>query len=147
MTEHTGTQHAGTERSAAGRPDRLLISSGGPWEARVGYSRAVRAGSHVYVAGTTGTRPDGSVPELVGDQARLALETIEVALAEAGASVADVVRLRVYVTDIEEWEAVADALVERFGDIRPAMTMVEVRRLILPAHRVEIEAEAIAGAE
>ncbi|MEZ4553754.1 MAG: Rid family hydrolase [Dehalococcoidia bacterium] len=122
---------------------RQRISSGGPWEARVGYSRAIRVGSHVWVSGTTGTRTDGTVPESAADQARLALETIERALADAGAAVADVVRVRVYVTDIEEWESVADALVARFGEVRPAMTMVEVSRLILPTHRVEIEVDAI----
>ncbi|MGE0227963.1 MAG: Rid family hydrolase [Dehalococcoidia bacterium] len=126
-------------------PGRQHISSGGPWEARVGYSRAVRVGGHVWVSGTTGTRTDGTVPESTADQARLALETIERALTDAGATMADVVRVRVYVTDIEEWESVADALVARFGEVRPAMTMVEVTRLILPAHRIEIEVDAIAA--
>lgn len=122
---------------------RTRVSSGGPWEARVGYSRAVRVGDHVWVAGTTGTRPDGTIPEGVGPQARLALDTIEQALIEAGASIADVVVSRTYVVDIDEWEAVADQLRERFSDVRPAMTMVEVSRLMAPEHLVEIEVEAV----
>lgn len=124
---------------------RHRVSSGGPWEERVGYSRAIRVGDQVWVSGCTGTRPDGSVPSGVREQTRLALETIERALTELGAGIEDVVVARIYVTDIEEWESVADALSERLGVIRPAMVMVQVARLILPKHRVEIEVEAIAG--
>ncbi len=122
---------------------RQRVSSGGPWEERVGYSRAVRVGDHVWVAGTTGTHPDGTIPEGAGPQARHALDTIERALIDAGASVADVVVTRTYVVDIDEWEQVAEALKERFGAVRPAMTMVEVSRLMAPEHRVEIEVEAV----
>lgn len=124
---------------------RQRVSSGGPWEERIGYSRAVRAGDHVWVSGTTGTRPDGSVPEGTEAQARLALDTIEGALREAGASGDEAVRVRIYVTDIEEWQAVGALLHERFGRAKPAMTMVQVARLIDPAHRIEIEVEAVAG--
>lgn len=122
---------------------RLRVSSGGPWEERVGYSRAVRVGDHVWVSGTTGTQPDGSIPEGAEGQARLALDTIERALIDAGAAIADVVAARIYVVDINEWERVGDALRDRFGDVRPAMSMVEVSRLMAPEHRVEIEVEAV----
>jgi enamine deaminase RidA (YjgF/YER057c/UK114 family) len=97
------------------------------------------------VSGCTGTRADGTVPEGVIEQARLALDTIARALSDAGATIEDVVRARIYITDIEEWESVAGALVERFGRVRPAMTMVQVARLILPEHRIEIEVEAVVG--
>lgn len=126
---------------------RTRISSGGPWEDRVGYSRAIRVGDHVWVAGTTGTRPDGSVPDDLGAQARLALDTIEQALNDAGAAISDVVATRTYVVDIDEWEAVADALRDRFDAVRPAMTLVEVSRLMAPEHLVEIEVEAVISSD
>jgi enamine deaminase RidA (YjgF/YER057c/UK114 family) len=125
--------------------ERLRVSSGGPWEDRVGYSRAVCVGDQVWVSGSTGTQPDGSIAEGAGAQTRAALDTVERALHEAGASIADVVRVRNYVVDITEWEEVADALRERFGTVRPAMTMVEVTRLISPAQRIEIEVDAVVG--
>ena len=121
---------------------RTLVSSGGPWEDRVGYSRAVRVDNNVWVSGTTGTRPDGTIPDGTEAQARLALDTIEQALVDVGASIGDVVAVRIYVVDIEEWERVGDALRDRFGDVRPAMAMVEVSRLLATGHRVEIEVEA-----
>ncbi|MDA0271171.1 MAG: RidA family protein [Chloroflexi bacterium] len=124
---------------------RQRISSGGPWEARVGYSRAVRVGDHIWVSGTTGTTPDGYIPPGALSQTRLALDTIESALTAAGSSAADVVAMRIYVTEIGRWEQIALALRERFGDARPAMSMVEVSRLIRPEHLVEIEVEAVAG--
>jgi enamine deaminase RidA (YjgF/YER057c/UK114 family) len=122
---------------------RKNVSSGGPWEARVGYSRAVRVGPHVWVAGTTAMTPDGLVG--VGDphaQARQALRTIAEALDQAGARLEDVVRTRIYVTDIDDWEAVARAHAEAFGTVRPAATMVEVSRLMTAEMLVEIEVEA-----
>jgi enamine deaminase RidA (YjgF/YER057c/UK114 family) len=127
---------------------RQLISSGRPWESQVGYSRAVRVGPFVHVSGTAGTNPDGSVagPDPY-QQARKALENIAAALKTAGASIRDVVRTRIYVTDINQWEAIARAHAEYFGDVRPAATMVEVRRLITPEMVVEIEAEAILSGE
>jgi enamine deaminase RidA (YjgF/YER057c/UK114 family) len=124
--------------------ERMRISSGGRWEPLVGYSRAVRVGPHVYVAGSTSADADGAV-RAPGDaymQARLALETARAALQAAGARMEDVVRTRMYVTDISRWEEVGRAHGECFADVRPAATMVEVRALIDPAMLVEIEVEA-----
>ena len=115
---------------------RRNISSGSPYESVMGYSRAVRVGSPISVAGTTGSGDD------VAAQTRDALRRIEAALNEVGATLRDVVRTRIYVTDITQWREVGDAHAEVFGDIRPAATMVEVSALIDPALRVEIEADA-----
>ena len=122
---------------------RRNISSGAPWEGVVGYSRAVRIGPHIAVAGTTGPGPAYDI----GAQTREALRRIEIALNQAGAMLSDVVRTRIYVTDISRWREVAAVHSEVFGEIRPAATMVEVAALIAPELLVEIEADAYSASE
>lgn len=128
---------------------RRRVSSGTEWEATVGYSRAVRADGRVHVAGTTATDADGD-PVAPGDayaQTRHALGLVAEALADAGADIEDVVRTRLFVTDIDDWEAIGRAHGETFGDVRPAATMVEVSALVHPDLVVEIEAEAVVEGE
>ena len=124
---------------------RQRVRTGAPWESIVGYCRAVRVGPHISVSGTAPVGDDGSVVG-AGDayvQTKRCIEIIEKALEEAGAGLADVVRTRMYVTDISQWEAIGRAHGEAFGDILPASAMVEVSQLIDPAMLVEIEADAI----
>jgi enamine deaminase RidA (YjgF/YER057c/UK114 family) len=117
---------------------RKLISSGSEFESAVGYSRAVRVGQYVAVAGTTGAGPADDIAA----QTRDALRRIEIALGQAGAALSDVVRTRIYVTDISRWREVGDVHAQVFGEIRPVATMVEVSALIAPELLVEIEADA-----
>jgi enamine deaminase RidA (YjgF/YER057c/UK114 family) len=121
--------------------NRKVVSSGSDFESAVGYSRAVRIGPHVAVAGTTGDGPTGDIAA----QTRDALRRIEIALQAAGAALADVVRTRIYVTDISRWREVGAVHAQVFGEIRPVATMVEVSALIAPELLVEIEVDAYAG--
>ena len=123
--------------------ERRLISSGAPWEPIFGYSRAVKVGNQVFVAGTVGRNADGSVPSGAYLQAKRALEIIGEALTEAGATFEHVVRTRTFVTDIASFDEVARAHGEIFSAIRPATSLVEVGRLVEPAYVVEIEADAV----
>ena len=127
--------------------ERKNISSGAPWESIVGYSRAVRIGNHIWVAGTTATDQAGGVVS-AGDaagQTRYILERIAAAFKEAGATMSDVVRTRMFVVEISQWEAIGRAHGDFFGSVRPAATMVQVTRLIDPAHLIEIEVDAFVG--
>jgi enamine deaminase RidA (YjgF/YER057c/UK114 family) len=125
-------------------PRRHNFGSGAPWEPVAGYSRAVRVGSLVWVAGTTATDADGNVvaPGDAGAQTRQAIENVRRGLEQAGARLEHVVRTRMFVTDIARWEEIARAHGETFGSIRPASTMVEVSALIHPDMLIEIEADA-----
>jgi enamine deaminase RidA (YjgF/YER057c/UK114 family) len=121
------------------------ISSGTEWEEQVGYSRAVRVGNEVKVAGTTATDENGDVvaPGDPYEQTKQAIANVEAALADAGADLTDVVRTRLFVADIDDWEAIGEAHGEAFGDVRPVTTMVEVSRLIDEDLVVEVEANAV----
>jgi enamine deaminase RidA (YjgF/YER057c/UK114 family) len=128
----------------AGPDDLARVSSGSPFEPTIGFSRAVRLGDRVLVSGTGPVPPRGErCPEDAGAQARRCFDIVETALAEAGAALEDVVRTRMYVTDVADAEAVGAAHGARFGTVRPAATMVVVAGLLDPAWKVEVEAEAV----
>lgn len=122
---------------------RENFATGSKWEPIIGYSRAVKVGNQIAVSGTTGSNEQGELADNVYDQTIQTLKNIETALEKAGASLADVVRTRMYMTNIADWEQAGKAHGEFFGEIRPATTMVEVSRLIDPKMLIEIEAEAI----
>jgi len=127
--------------------DRIRVSSNSPYEPLIGFSRAVRAGDTVYVSGTVAWGPDGKLvgPGDVYTQAKQAIANIEAALRQAGATLQDVVRTRVYLTDISRWEEAARAHREAFAEVRPASSLLEVSRLASPEMLVEIEAVALVG--
>jgi enamine deaminase RidA (YjgF/YER057c/UK114 family) len=127
--------------------DRQLVSSGSPWELVMGYSRAVRVADRVFVAGTAPQWPDGSVDPDVTAQTRRVFEIIGEALEEAGASFADVVRTRIFLTALEDFEAVQAVHGELFGDVRPACTGLVVAALLDPRWKVEIEVDAVVAGE
>jgi enamine deaminase RidA (YjgF/YER057c/UK114 family) len=124
---------------------RRRASSGSAWEPKVGYSRAVRAGNTIAVTGTVGIEADGTFATTAGAQTRRALAIIRAALEALGARIEDVVRTRMFVTDISTWQEIGAAHAEVFGAVRPATTLVEVARLIDDAALIEIEADAIVG--
>jgi enamine deaminase RidA (YjgF/YER057c/UK114 family) len=123
--------------------ERKNISTGSKWEPIIGYSRAVRVGNQVFVSGTTGSDAEGKVTGDTYAQTKQALANIVSALGQAGASAANVVRTRIFMTDISAWEAAGKAHGEVFGEIRPVTTMVQVSKLISPEMLVEIEADAV----
>jgi enamine deaminase RidA (YjgF/YER057c/UK114 family) len=122
---------------------RKCVSTGSPWEPVVGYSRAVRAGDMIFVTGTLGLEPDGRFGPTARDQARRALQIIVAAIEALGGKPTDIVRTRIYVTDIDQWKEIGEVHSEFFESIRPSTTMVQVARLIDPHALVEIEADAI----
>ncbi len=127
--------------------ERQRVASGSPYESIFGFSRAIRVGDQVFVAGTAPIEPDGSVTSGgMEAQARRCLAIIAEALAEAGATLDDVVRTRMFVTDVARWEETAGAHADAFGRVRPAATIVEVKALVDPAMLVEIEVDAVIGA-
>ena len=122
---------------------RTCVSTGSKWEPLLGYSRAVRSGSHIAVTGTVGINADGSYPKSMGEQARRSLAIIAKAIEELGGSLDHVIRTRMFVTDVTKWEEVARVHGEVFAEIRPATSIVEVAKLIDAEARIEIEADAV----
>jgi enamine deaminase RidA (YjgF/YER057c/UK114 family) len=133
--------------TVAERGGRTYASTGSSWEPIIGYSRAVRTGSHIAVTGTVGVEADGSFAPTLKRQCHRSLEIILAAVEALGGKASDVVRTRIFVTDISKWQEAGEAHGEVFGQIRPATTMVEVARLIDDAALVEIEADAVVHPE
>lgn len=131
--------------TVADRAGRKCASSGSKWEPLMGYSRAVRSGNIIAVTGTVGINADGTWPDGVGGQAARSLEIIQAAIEALGGSIQNVIRTRMYVTDISKWEEVAKVHGKVFGEIRPATSILEVPRLIDGAALIEIEADAVVG--
>lgn len=127
------------------RAGRSCASSGSKWEPIMGYSRAVRAGNFIAVTGTVGIRADGTYSDSMADQTRRALEIIRAAVEHLGGTIENVIRTRMYVTDVSKWEEVARVHGEVFAEIRPATSILEVARLIDDAAVIEIEADAVVG--
>ena len=136
-----------TKITVTERNGRASASSGSPWEATIGYSRAVRAGDVIAVTGTVGIEADGTYAPTVAAQTRRALDIIEAALEALGGKTTDVIRTRIFVTDIQQWKDVGQVHAEYFDQVRPALTMVEVSRLIDDAALIEIEVDAIVHPE
>ena len=129
--------------TVAERAGRKTAGSGSKWEAKMGYSRAVRSGDFIAVTGTVGIGADGKYPESLGDQTRRSLDIIKAAIVALGGTLESVIRTRMFVTDVAKWEEVAQVHGEVFGAIRPATTIVEVAKLIDEEAQIEIEADAI----
>jgi enamine deaminase RidA (YjgF/YER057c/UK114 family) len=128
------------------RNGRKHASTGSAWEPKIGYSRAVRAGDLICVTGTVGVEADGSYSSSLKAQTRRSLDIVTAAIEALGGKVSDVIRTRIYVTDISKWEEVGEVHGEIFGQVRPALTMVQVSKLIDGAAQIEIEADAIVQA-
>ncbi len=131
--------------TTASRAGRMTASSGSKWEPLMGYSRAVRAGNLIAVTGTVGVNADGTYSPSLGDQTRRSLAIIRAAIEALGGKIENVIRTRMYVTDVSKWEQVAKVHGEVFAEIRPATTIVEVTKLIDSAAQIEIEADAVIG--
>jgi enamine deaminase RidA (YjgF/YER057c/UK114 family) len=132
--------------SVVERHGRNTASSGSPWEGKLGYSRAIRAGDFIFVSGTVGIEPDGTYVPNVEHQTRRALTIIAAAIETLGGKISDVVRTRIYLTDIEGWDKVGEVHQEFFESVRPALTMVQIARLIDAGALIEVEAEAVVHA-
>ncbi len=131
--------------TVADRAGRKCASSGSKWEPIMGYSRAVRSGNQIAVTGTVGVNADGTYSKSLGDQARRSLAIVRAAIEALGGKIENVIRTRMYVTDVTKWEEVAKVHGEIFGEIRPATTIVEVAKLIDADAQIEIEADAVIG--